>query len=371
MKFPSGIVALSALVSQTNAALQQISNWGTNPSGMTLHAYIPNQVASSPAVILALHPCGGSGQQYASSTRYGQLAETYGFIVLYPSSTQDSNCWDVATTKSLTHNGGGQSQGLNTMVNWAKTTYNADSSRIFVTGTSSGCMMTNVMMATYPDVFQAATCYSGVSAGCLAGSPGSSPGSADPTCANGQNQKTGAQWAQIVRNMYPGYTGSYPRLMSFHGLADTFVHWINLGEQMKQWSTIQGVSFDHNNTNTPRSGYTQMVYGDGTKLIGITAQGVGHVVPAIEDEDLKWFGITPGGPGNGGGPSTTATTSRATSTGTTTRTSQAPPTSSSVPPPANCAGLYGQCGGDNWTGAKCCSQGTCKFSNQWYSQCLN
>jgi acetylxylan esterase len=54
MKFTSGIVAFSALFTNANAALQQISNWGTNPGGMTLHAYIPNQVASSPAVILAV-----------------------------------------------------------------------------------------------------------------------------------------------------------------------------------------------------------------------------------------------------------------------------------------------------------------------------
>ncbi|KAK0382921.1 hypothetical protein NLU13_8837 [Sarocladium strictum] len=370
MKFSSGIVALAALVTNAHAALQQISNWGTNPGGMTLHAYIPNNVASSPAVILALHPCGGSGQQYASSTRYGQLAEQYGFIVLFPSSTQDSNCWDVASTRSLTHNGGGQSQGLNTMVNWAKSTYGADASRVFVTGTSSGCMMTNVMMATYPDVFQAATCYSGVAAGCLAGSPGSSPSSADPTCANGNNIKTGEQWAQIVRNMYPGYTGSYPRLLTYHGLADTFVHWRNLQEQLKEWSTIMGVSYTRDVANTPRQGYTQHIYGDGTRLIGVEAQGVGHVVPAYEEGDLQWFGITGGGPG---GPSTTATTTRATATATSTRTSAPPATSTSQPPPptGNCAGLYGQCGGNGWSGAKCCSQGTCKFSNDWYSQCLN
>lgn len=258
------------------------------------------------------------------------------------------------------------------MVNWAKSTYNADSSKIFVTGTSSGCMMTNVMMATYPDVFEAATCYSGVAAGCLAGSPGSSPSSADPTCANGRNIKTGEQWAAQVRAMYPGYTGDYPRLMTYHGLADTFVHWLNLGEQLKEWSTIMGVSFNHNNTNTPRQGYTQIVYGDGTQLVGVTAQGVGHVVPAIEDLDLQWFNITPGGPGGGGGGSSSTTTTRGPST-TTSRTTSAPPppTTTSQPPPANCAALYGQCGGDNWSGAKCCSQGTCKFSNQWYSQCLN
>lgn len=35
-----------------------------------------------------------------------------------------------------------------------------------------------------------------------------------------------------------------------------------------------------------------------------------------------------------------------------------------------CAALYGQCGGSGWTGATCCSSGTCKFSSEWYSQCL-
>jgi len=37
----------------------------------------------------------------------------------------------------------------------------------------------------------------------------------------------------------------------------------------------------------------------------------------------------------------------------------------------NCAALYAQCGGQGYSGPTCCSQGTCKYSNQWYSQCLN
>ncbi|SPQ21404.1 67ba8c36-572c-4107-9e82-f09fb7e2eaad [Thermothielavioides terrestris] len=35
-----------------------------------------------------------------------------------------------------------------------------------------------------------------------------------------------------------------------------------------------------------------------------------------------------------------------------------------------CSALWGQCGGQGWTGPTCCSQGTCKAQNQWYSQCL-
>ena len=38
---------------------------------------------------------------------------------------------------------------------------------------------------------------------------------------------------------------------------------------------------------------------------------------------------------------------------------------------AGCAALYGQCGGSGFNGAKCCSAGSCKSMNQWYSQCLN
>ncbi|KAK1970703.1 fungal cellulose binding domain-containing protein [Colletotrichum sublineola] len=37
---------------------------------------------------------------------------------------------------------------------------------------------------------------------------------------------------------------------------------------------------------------------------------------------------------------------------------------------ANCAGLYGQCGGKTFKGTSCCSRGSCKVVNEWYSQCV-
>ncbi|RMZ70485.1 fungal cellulose binding domain-containing [Pyrenophora seminiperda CCB06] len=36
-----------------------------------------------------------------------------------------------------------------------------------------------------------------------------------------------------------------------------------------------------------------------------------------------------------------------------------------------CAALYGQCGGQGFSGAKCCATGACKSMNPYYSQCLN
>jgi hypothetical protein len=40
-------------------------------------------------------------------------------------------------------------------------------------------------------------------------------------------------------------------------------------------------------------------------------------------------------------------------------------------PQAGCAALWGQCGGQGFSGAKCCSAGSCKEMNPYYSQCLN
>ncbi|KAF7297353.1 Endo-1,4-beta-xylanase [Mycena indigotica] len=64
-------------------------------------------------------------------------------------------------------------------------------------------------------------------------------------------------------------------------------------------------------------------------------------------------GTSSGGGGGGGGTTTTTTSTPPSGTG------------------GACAALYGQCGGQGWTGATCCASGsTCKVSNAYYSQCL-
>ncbi|KAK7992482.1 glycoside hydrolase family 7 protein [Apiospora saccharicola] len=69
---------------------------------------------------------------------------------------------------------------------------------------------------------------------------------------------------------------------------------------------------------------------------------------------------TPSNPGNPGNPPTSTTTTKAGSPGTT-----------SAPPSGSCAAPYAQCGGNGYSGPTCCTSGTCKKSNDYYSQCLN
>lgn len=69
----------------------------------------------------------------------------------------------------------------------------------------------------------------------------------------------------------------------------------------------------------------------------------------------------------------TTTPETTTSETTTSETPYASPGSSTSPNGGDSSGdapLYGQCGGQGWTGPTTCASGTCKVSNAWYSQCL-
>ncbi|KAF2223694.1 glycoside hydrolase superfamily [Elsinoe ampelina] len=78
------------------------------------------------------------------------------------------------------------------------------------------------------------------------------------------------------------------------------------------------------------------------------------------------------GSSSGGGATTTrpATTAPPATTTRPATTTAAPPATTSASSSGGAA-QYGQCGGNGWTGATTCrSPFTCKYINDWYSQCL-
>ena len=179
------------------------------------------------------------------------------------------------------------------MARYALTQYKGDANKVFVTGTSSGAMMTNVLAATYPDLFKAGSAYSGVPAGCFVSSSGGVD-AWNSTCANGQSINTAATWATVVKNM--GGTAPYPKMQIWHGSADGTLRPQNYQETVKQWVGVFGLSETATSTqsNTPQSGYTTSNYagGNGTVLVqGIYAQNVGHTVPEHAPETMAWFGL--------------------------------------------------------------------------------
>jgi len=283
------LVALFAF--GTNAAsLNQVANYGSNPSNTQMWIYVPDKLAPKPAIVVAIHYCTGTAQAYYNGSPYARLADQSGFIVIYPSSPYPGTCWDVSSKSALSHNGGGDSNSIANMVTYTIQKYNADASRVFVTGSSSGAMMTNVMCAAYPDMFKAATVYSGVSAGCFVSASGQVDGW-NASCAQGQVITTQQHWADVARAMYPGYGGSRPRMQIYHGSADTTLLPQNFNETIKQWTGVFGYSLTPQQTlpNTPQQRYTTYIYGPNVQ--GIYATGVGHTVPIQGAQDMTWFGI--------------------------------------------------------------------------------
>jgi len=287
----STVFGLAAMAtSAMGASLQQVTSFGANPTKIYMYIYVPDKVAASPAIIVALHPCGGTAQGWYSGTKLPSYVNDNGFIIICAGTPNRSNCWDVQSKDSLTHGQGGDALGIVSMVNYTLTKYNGDKDKVYVMGSSSGGMMTNVMAGSYPDVFEAGAAYSGTAHACFAGSPTATPFGSNQTCAQGLTH-TPEQWGAFVRNSYPGYTGRRPRMQIYHGLADTLVRPQAGYEALKQWSNVLGVPLARNVTGVPSAQYTQMIYGDGTKLQGFFGQGVGHTAPVNEQLMLKFFGI--------------------------------------------------------------------------------
>ena len=281
------------------AALTEVTNFGTNPSNLQMYLYVPDSVTANPAVVVAVHYCTGSGPAMYSGTEYASLADRYGFIVVYPSVTRASKCFDVSSPQALRRGGGSDPVGIKSMVDWVTRTYSADTSRIFATGISSGAMMTNVLLGDYPDVFAAGAAFSGVPFGCFATTDGSEWNSA---CSGGTVIHTPQEWGNLVRTAYPGYTGPRPRMQVWHGTEDDVLRYPNFGEEIKQWTNVLGVSQTPAATDSPQSGWTRTRYGstgDRAPVEAISLQGVGHNLYAygMAARVLTFFGLDSSDPG--------------------------------------------------------------------------
>ncbi|MFD9499604.1 PHB depolymerase family esterase [Streptomyces sp. NPDC060035] len=275
------------------ASLTEVTSFGSNPSNLRMHLYVPDTVQQRPAVLVAVHYCTGSGPAFYSGTEFASLADRYGFIVVYPSATRSGNCFDVSSPQALRRDGGSDPVGIRSMVTYVQQQYGADSGRIYVTGASSGAMMTNVLLGNYPDVFKAGAAFMGVPHSCFATTDGSGWNSA---CANGTVDRTPQAWGDLVRAAYPGYSGARPRMQIWHGTEDSTLRYPNFNEQIDQWTNVHGVSRTPAATDTPQSGWTRTRYGatgSQAPVEAISIQGVGHSLPTggMAARALTFFGL--------------------------------------------------------------------------------
>ncbi|MEU8403108.1 PHB depolymerase family esterase [Nonomuraea sp. NPDC048892] len=285
----AGITALAMFLTATPgasaAALTEVTGFGANPGGLRMYVYVPDGVAARPGVLVAMHGCNGWAPSFHQGTEFASLADRHGFVVIYPQANKSanglSNCFDVWSAEALRHGGGSDPVSIVSMTNYVLQRYNGDPRRVFATGFSSGAMETLNLLATYPDVFQAGAPFAGVPYGCLGPA--------------GCGDKTPRQWGDLVRDAYPGYTGSRPRVMAWHGTADDVLPYTMLQEETDQWTDVHGLSQTPTATDSPQSGWTRRVYGSG-QVETYTISGAGHNLPhpGMAAHAIRFFGLDDG-----------------------------------------------------------------------------
>lgn len=178
--------------------------------------YTPSGYSGQPLpLVVMLHGCTQSPDDFAAGTRMNELAEAHMFIVVYPAQTQAANmskCWNWFNARDQQRDGG-EPAIIAGITGDVMREFTVDAGRVYVAGLSAGGAAATIMGATHPDLYAAIGVHSGLMCGAA---------SDLPSALNAMRQ--GAPAAR--KN-----AGSTVPTIVFHGDRDSTVHAVN-GEQV-------------------------------------------------------------------------------------------------------------------------------------------
>ncbi len=290
---------LVCFASQSHAAsLEQVSDFGPNPGQLDMFVYVPDAPAPPDTLVVALHGCTQAAASSDDETGLTALADAHNFILLLPEQQSANNpqtCfnWFQAEDNQPQQ---GESDSIRNMVQHAVDTYGTDPSQVFVLGLSAGGSMTAVLLANYPDVFQAGAIVAGAPYRCnrptfwtrplwwwwkLWGGDAAAAVFACGLLGNSPIERTPGDWGDTVRASSGAAPARWPTLSLWHGTADNVVDPANQQELLKQWTDVHGIDQTADDTDV-QGGITHHVYRDATgtaRLETYTIDGFGHALP--------------------------------------------------------------------------------------------
>ncbi len=176
-------------------------------AGRQYRLYVPgNAPAGAMPLIVMLHGCTQSPEDFAAGTGMNALAEAFGCLIAWPAQPQGANaqkCWNWFRPEDQ-EQGRGEPALIAGIVGDILRDYPADPARVYVAGLSAGGAAAAIMGTAYPGIFAAMGVHSGLPVG----------GARDVSSA-----------FAAMRNGATGTarSGSVPAIV-FHGLADSTVH---------------------------------------------------------------------------------------------------------------------------------------------------
>ena len=184
----------------------------TNPAGYRrFKLFVPPGATTAPRpLVMMLHGCTQSPEDFATGTGMNEIADEMGFVVAYPEQTAAHNCskcWNWFRPGDQVR-GRGEPADLAAIVTDVMHKVAIDPARVFVAGLSAGGAAAAILAREYPDLFRGVGVHSGLACGAARDLPSALAA-----------MKKGAPACKIGSNRVPAIT--------FHGDADATVNPVN------------------------------------------------------------------------------------------------------------------------------------------------
>ncbi|MDR3428214.1 PHB depolymerase family esterase [Silvimonas sp.] len=192
--------------------------------------YLPKHHRGGPLLVM-LHGCGQTANDFALGTRMNALAEKKGFAVLYPQQSlrrHSQRCWPWYERN--VQEGGGEVPLIMGAIGTILTQYSLDPSRVYVAGISAGAAMAHILALHYPEQIAAVGLHSGPVYGAGNGKLTALMVMQGGSVAGGN----GAMAEALVRF---GETLRMPAIL-LHGHADKMVRPINQQQLVQQFMAL-------------------------------------------------------------------------------------------------------------------------------------
>ncbi|MBB1499087.1 PHB depolymerase family esterase [Paracoccus sp. MC1862] len=178
--------------------------------------YVPSTADEGlQGLIVMLHGCTQSPEDFAAGTGMNTLAEEHRLLVVYPAQTGGDNsmsCWNWFRPGDQMRDSG-EPAIIAGLTESLRDQYAIPADRVFVAGLSAGGAMAAIMGETYPELYGAIGVHSGLAYG-----------SANDAMSAFAVMRGQAGIAPAASGKPHGGSEAEPRLIVFHGSADTTVH---------------------------------------------------------------------------------------------------------------------------------------------------
>lgn len=261
------------------STLVQIPTFGSNPGRLRMLEYAPALRRDPPTLVVVLHGCLQTAEQYHRGSGWSRMARDKGFVLLYPEQTKANNrnlCFNWFRP-SMVARDRGELMSIRQMIDHSVQRHGIARDRIFIQGLSAGGAMANAMLVTYPDLFAAGQVVGGLPYGAARDAI-----SALHVMKSG-SRRSRQDWGDLARAASSERIEALPAVSIWQGGADRVVSSVNGEALLAQWLDLHGLQEETGKLEAGGQGGARVWRdADGKTLVEYRLiEGLEHGLPVI------------------------------------------------------------------------------------------